>query len=96
MVETPRLQAKKRLAKSTKVDEPGFVEMRNHGELLLLSRLQADNLRTHRLKAGGVFSSAIRSAVPGADQEVEKDLSPRVVDELYLAHSVKMHLDRRQ
>lgn len=33
-VETPRLQAKKGLVKSTKVDEPGFVEMRNHGELL--------------------------------------------------------------
>lgn len=44
LVETPRLQAKKGLAKSTQVDEPGLVEMRSHGELLLFGRLQADNL----------------------------------------------------
>ena len=43
-----------------------------------------------------LISSAIRSAVPDADQEVETDLSPQVADGPCLARSAKRHSDRRR
>ena len=42
------------------------------------------------------ISSAIRSAVPGAGQEAEIDLSPQVADEPYPSRSARRHSDRRR